>query len=99
LKVFIGGFAISVIILSGFRQQEDQDERALDVSWYVFCGKVKYTEYAYNKVVEYKRRTKTHLMDQIERFRMGDKDGKRENDLLDTFCYGIALSLGNSEGF
>jgi hypothetical protein len=23
----------------------------------------------------------------------------REDDLLDTFCYGIALALGNSEGF
>jgi hypothetical protein len=32
-------------------------------------------------------------------FRMGDKDPKREDDLLDTFCHGIALSLGNSERF
>jgi hypothetical protein len=24
---------------------------------------------------------------------------KREDDLLDTFCYGIAIGLGNSEGF
>jgi hypothetical protein len=38
-------------------------------------------------------------VDQIEGFRMGDKDGKRDDDLLDTFCYGIAVSLGNSEGF
>ncbi len=60
---------------------------------------VKYTEYAHNKVVQYKRRTKNHLMDQIESFRMGDKDRKRDDDLLDTFCYGIAISLGNSEGF
>jgi hypothetical protein len=30
---------------------------------------------------------------------MGDKDSKREDDLLDTFCYGIALTLGNSKGF
>ena len=76
-----------------------KDERALNVSGYVFRGEVKYTDYAYNKVSPYKRRTKNHLVDQIERFRMGDKDSKRDDDLLDTFCYGIAISLGNSEGF
>jgi hypothetical protein len=76
-----------------------KDERALNVSGYVFRGLVKYTDYAFNKVVTYKRRTKNHLMDQVESFRMGDKDNKRDDDLLDTFCYGIAISLGNSEGF
>jgi hypothetical protein len=24
---------------------------------------------------------------------------RKEIDLLDTFCYGIALAIGNSEGF
>jgi hypothetical protein len=38
-------------------------------------------------------------MDQVEKFRVGDKDSKREDDLLDTFCYGIALALGDSSGF
>jgi hypothetical protein len=76
-----------------------KDERALNVSGYVYSGKVKYTDHAYNKATEYKRRTKNHLMDQVESFRMGDKDSKREDDLLDTFCYGIALTLGNSDGF
>ena len=76
-----------------------KDERALNVSGYVYCGKVKYTDYAFNKVSSYKRRTKNHLVDQVESFRMGDKDSKRDDDLLDTFCYGIAVSLGNNEGF
>jgi hypothetical protein len=76
-----------------------KDERALSVSGYVYRGQVKYTDYAFNKVSTYKRRTKNHLVDQIESFRMGDKDSKRDDDLLDTFCYGIAISLGNSEGF
>jgi hypothetical protein len=76
-----------------------KDERALSVSGYVYSGKVKYTNHAFNKVCEYKRRTKNHLMDQVESFRMGDKNNKRDDDLLDTFCYGIAVSLGNSEGF
>jgi hypothetical protein len=40
------------------------------VSGYVYSGKVKYTNHAYDKVTEYKRRTKNHLMDQIESFRI-----------------------------
>lgn len=76
-----------------------KDERALSVSGYVYSGKVKYTSHAFNKVREYKRRTKNHLMDQVESFRMGDKNNNRDDDLLDAFCYGIAISLGNSEGF
>ena len=76
-----------------------KDERAISVSGYVYQGKVKYTDYAFNKITTYKRRSRNHLVDQIENFRVGDKDNKREDDLLDTFCYGIALSLGNNEGF
>jgi hypothetical protein len=48
----------------------------------------------------YKRQSRNHLLDQIEHFRVGDnKKSDREDDLLDTFCYGIAIALGNSEGF
>jgi len=76
-----------------------KDERALSVSGYVYRGEVKYTDHAFNKVSTYKRRSRNHLVDQIESFRMGDKDSKREDDLLDTFCYGISLSLGDDKGF
>jgi hypothetical protein len=76
-----------------------KDERALSVSGYVHRGEVKYTDCAFNKTVTYKQKSRNHLLDQIESFRMGDKDPKREDDLLDTFCYGISLALGNSEGF
>ena len=76
-----------------------KDERALSVSGYVHCGNVKYTEYAFNKTTVYKRKSRNHLGDQIESFRIGDKDNKREDDLLDTFCYGIALALGDGSGF
>jgi hypothetical protein len=76
-----------------------KDERAISVSGYVHRGLVKYTDHAFNKIATYKRRSRNHLVDQIENFRVGDKDNKREDDLLDTFCYGIALSLGNQEGF
>jgi hypothetical protein len=30
---------------------------------------------------------------------VSDKDSKREDDLLDTFCYGIVLALSDSSGF
>jgi hypothetical protein len=76
-----------------------KDERAISVSGYVHRGLVKYTESAFNKTIVYKRHARNHLLEQIESFRVGDKNSDREDDLLDTFCYGIALALGNSEGF
>jgi hypothetical protein len=76
-----------------------KDERAFSVSGYVHRGEVKYTDYAFKKTMTYKQKSRNHLLDQIESFRIGDKDPKREDDLLDTFCYGIALALGNKEGF
>ena len=66
---------------------------------YVYCGNVKYTDHAFNKTTIYKRNSRNHLVEQVESFRIGDKDKKLENDLLDTFCYGIAIGLGNSDGF
>lgn len=76
-----------------------KDERAMSVSTYVHRGLVKYTALAFEKTVIYKGNSRNHLLDQVEGFRMGDKKSDREDDLLDTFAYGIALSLGNSEGF
>jgi hypothetical protein len=76
-----------------------KDVRALSVSGYVYRQNVKYTDYAFDKTTVQKRKSRSHLVDQIESFRIGDKDNKREDDLLDTFCYGIAVSLGNNEGF
>jgi hypothetical protein len=78
---------------------KSKDERALSVSGYVYRGNVKYTDYAFNKTTVYKRKSRNHLGDQIESFRIGDKDNQREDDLLDTFCYGIALALGDGSGF
>src|SRR5664279_5250962 len=76
-----------------------KDERAISVSGYVYRGNVKYTDHAFNKTTVYKRNSRNHLVEQVESFRIGDKDKRLENDLLDTFCYGIAVSLGNNEGF
>ena len=76
-----------------------KDERAISVSGYVHRELVKYTQCAFNKTVVYKTHSRNHLLEQVESFRVGDKGSDREDDLLDTFCYGIALALGNSEGF
>jgi hypothetical protein len=46
----------------------------------------------------YQCKARNHLVDQVENLRVGDKDGKQEDD-LDTFCYGIAIALGNDKGF
>jgi hypothetical protein len=76
-----------------------KDERAIFVSGYVYRGNVKYTDHAFNKTAVYKQKSRNHVVDQIESFRIGDNDKIREDDLLDTFCYGIALALGNEKGF
>jgi hypothetical protein len=65
-----------------------KDERALSVSGYVYRGSVKYTDHAFNKTTVHKRKSRNHLSDQIESFRIGDKDNKREDDLLDSFATG-----------
>ena len=76
-----------------------KDERAISVSGYVYRGNVKYTEHAFDKVAIYKQKSRNHLIEQVEGFRVGDKDKNKEDDLLDTFCYGIAIALGNESGF
>jgi terminase large subunit-like protein len=76
-----------------------KDERAMSVSGYVHQGRIKYSSPAFHKITIYKGHSRNHLLDQVESFRIGAKDSRREDDLLDTFCYGIALALGNAEGF
>lgn len=76
-----------------------KDERPISVSGCVHGGSVKYTDAAFNKTTVYKQRSRNHLVDQIEGFRIGDNKSGREDDLLDNFRYGIALALSNSEGF
>ena len=70
-----------------------KDERAISVSGYVHRGLVKYADRAFNKAVIYKQHSRNHLLDQVESFRIADPKSDREDDLLDTFCYGIALAL------
>jgi hypothetical protein len=77
-----------------------KDERAINVSGYVYQGLVKVTEQAYDKVTTFKGSTRNQMMSQILGFRVADPDAnKRADDLLDCFCYGISLALGDSSGY
>lgn len=73
-------------------------ERAISVSGYVYQGKVKFSRQAYEKTLNYKGSTRNHLMHQVLTFTLSIKD-QGEDDLLDAFCYSIAIALGNQEGF
>lgn len=76
-----------------------KDERAISVSSYHYRGMVKLTATAHNKTVTYKRETRNHLLTQVTGFKVGDKDAyKRADDLLDCYCYGVAIALGNADG-
>jgi hypothetical protein len=77
-----------------------KDERALSVSGYHYRGLCKITDTAFNKVTTYNRRTLNHFTEQVNSFRMADKDAsKREDDLTDAYTYGLSISLGNAEGW
>lgn len=76
-----------------------KDERAISVSGYVTRGLVKLSRRAFDKVSTYKETSRNHLLGQVVGFRIGSKNEQREDDLLDSFVYSVALSLGNSEGF
>ena len=77
-----------------------KDGRAISVSSYVYQGQVKFSDFAYNKIVNFKGTEANHMLSQVTGFRVGDKDAaKRADDCLDVFCYGISLSLGSKDGF
>jgi hypothetical protein len=73
-------------------------ERAISASSYVHQGLVKISQHAYDKVLDYKGTTRNHLLSQVLGFRVGNRD-QSDDDALDAVTYGIAIGLGNSEGF
>jgi hypothetical protein len=75
--------------------QLGKEARCLNASGYVSGGKIKYSEFAYKKTVDFKQRHRNHLLTQVHTFNMGVKD--QEDDLVDCFCYGISSSLGDSD--
>lgn len=80
-------------------QMAGKDARAINASSPVYCGKVKFSENAYEKTTTFKETHRNHMLSQVSSFRVGDKDAaKRSDDLLDTFTYAVAITLGDSEG-
>lgn len=73
-----------------------KDERAISVSGYVTRGDVKISRQAYDKIVPYKGRAGNHFIMQTFRFQLGVKD--QQDDLLDCWCYSIAIALGDWQG-
>lgn len=77
-----------------------KDGRAISVSGYVHREMVKITKFAFDKTTNHKGITRNHFLAQLAGFKVGDKDAhKRADDLTDCFTYGIAVGLGNAEGF
>ena len=74
-----------------------KEERAVSVSGYVHQGQVKISHRAYDKLTTYKEMTRNHFLTQVLGFKIGEKD--QADDLFDTFTYGVAIGLGDSEGF
>lgn len=76
-----------------------KDARAINASGPVHRGEVKFSGFAHDKVVEFKGTTRNHMAAQVFGFRIGDKKAAtRADDLLDSFVYAVAISLGNTEG-
>lgn len=75
-----------------------KNERGLNASSYLFAGDVKITREAYHKVVEYHGVTRNHLLKQFTGFDPSVKD-QGEDDASDTLYYGIAVGMGNDQGF
>jgi hypothetical protein len=78
--------------------QLGKSERAVNASGYVYRKMVKILDTAYDRIVTFKKVTKNHLLGQVMGFRVGDTED-RQDDLLDCFTYGVAIALGNYEGF
>jgi hypothetical protein len=73
-------------------------ERAINCSGYVYQDLVRLSRAAFDKVTKYKTTTRNHLVSQIVGFRPSNKDPV-DDDLLDTFCYMLMLTLGQQTGF
>lgn len=74
-----------------------KDERAIAAEPYLREDRVKISRYAFEKTKVHKGRSANHLLLQIGDFRLGASDGASD-DLLDTFCYGVAITSGTNAG-
>ena len=73
-----------------------KDARAISVSKYHHKEMVKMSDVAHERIVIYKNNSANQLYQQVNGYRVGFDN--KDDDLLDTYCYGIAVGLGDSEG-
>jgi hypothetical protein len=77
-----------------------KDGRAILAGSPVHRGEVKFSQFAFQKVMNFKRVTQNHAWTQVTGFKIGDKDAAtRADDLLDTFCYGAILNLVDRKAY
>ena len=74
-----------------------KSERAMNISGYVHNELFKISECAYNKRVIYKGKERNHWLYQVQNFRCGFDN--KNDDLCDTFFYGVSLALGDRDGY
>lgn len=75
-----------------------KEERAINVSGNVFSRKVVLCENPEAKIINYKGSNANHFRKQVIGYRVGNKE-QVDDDLLDCFTYGVAIALGDIEGF
>jgi phage terminase large subunit-like protein len=66
-----------------------KSERAIAASGAVYQGRVKISQYAYDKQKNLKGVRKNHWLSQVTQFRIGNDHSNQADDLLDTFTYAI----------
>jgi hypothetical protein len=69
-----------------------KEPRAIDASSFVYQGFIKFSEHAYNKVVEFQKVAKNHLWSQVIGFRFNGESSDLHDDLLDSFAYVCQLA-------
>ena len=72
-----------------------KDELAINASGYTQSGLIKFTDDAHALEVDYRGVKKNHLLMQIAGFKPG---AEMADELLRSFTYGVALSLGDASG-
>ena len=75
-----------------------KSERALSVSGYVHRGLIKMARAAFDRLVVFKGVSRNHLLSQLAAFRVDSKE-QIADDVLDTFMYGVAIGLGDDQGY
>ena len=77
-----------------------KDERAMLAGGPAYRGDAKISQYAFDKVQDWKGRSMNHLLQQVTTYRLGDKESyRRADDLLDCAAYSIIVTCADRRTF